>query len=155
MARPSALFIVWLALPLAVAGCNANGSGVTAACASFGDPVTVATLVETSKEHGLSLEINERWCEEREPTESQATNAGAKGLTPQPDVSRREGDVLCFVGTSGDSREVDIVKYPTDRETYLDVLNVSCAVYPYDAGSEEQQVSRVAAVLRDLARRES
>ena len=47
---------------------------------------------------------------------------------------------------------MSVVKYPTDEETKLDVLNVSCSVYPYDDASEAAQVARAKRALEALVR---
>jgi hypothetical protein len=62
--------------------------------------------------------------------------------------------VLCSVGFEDDSTgpRLEIVKYPTDTETHLRVLNVQCTIYPSDAAGERRQVSQVAAALRAVTR---
>jgi hypothetical protein len=50
------------------------------------------------------------------------------------------------------NRVVEIVKYPTDTETQVGVLNVGCAVYPSDAASEQMQVNRLKKALEAVAR---
>jgi len=69
-------------------------------------------------------------------------------------VLREEGFVTCHVAhlKNTASRKVEVVKYPTDEETQVGVLNVGCAVYPFDERSERKQVARVKKALEQLAR---
>jgi hypothetical protein len=127
-----------------------------ARCGSRGAPVTLAKLVRVARANGVTLDIDERGCKqlERIQTSADATNAGPSGLEQRPRVHRREGHVLCTVVRMphASNREVDVVKYPTDTETQVQVLNVDCAVYPSDAASEQMQVNRLKKALEAIAR---
>lgn len=122
-------------------------------CGRLGGPVTTAKLVQVFRANGVTLEVNQRQCEQSGFTEAAATNAGPTGLESDDDVERREGFVLCDLSFEGDGgSRVEIVKFPTDTETYLSVLNVGCSIYPWDAASERVQVRRVADALRAVSR---
>lgn len=64
----------------------------------------------------------------------------------------RDSRVFCRVAgvPRASNREVEVVKYPTDVETHVGVLNVGCAVYPYDAPSEAALIERVKKALEAL-----
>jgi hypothetical protein len=124
-----------------------------ARCGRLGAPVTVEKLVQVFRANGLTFDVNQWKCERSGFTEAGATNAGPTGLESDDDVGRREGFVLCRLSFEGDGgSQVELVKFPTDTETHLSVLNVGCSVYPSDAASESSQVGRVADALRALSR---
>jgi hypothetical protein len=133
-------------------GASANAGRLSAdelaRCGSRGAPVTLARLVEVFRANGVTLDIDERTCASSPKKRSDAalpdaTNGGPSGLSQAEELERREGFVLCNVGTKDLGRQVDVVKYPTDSETYLRALNVDCAVYPHDAASEAKQVGQM------------
>jgi hypothetical protein len=125
-------------------------------CGSRGAPITLARLVRVARTNGVTLDIDERGCEqpERIQTSADATNLGPSGLKRRPRVYLREGDVFCTVVRVRHvrNRAVEVVKYPTDTETQVRVLNVDCAVYPSDAASEQMQVNRLKKALEAVAR---
>jgi hypothetical protein len=132
-------------------------SEALARCGSRGNPVTLAKTVEVFRANGITLYADERKCEAPDlySTNPDATNFGSSGLKRDQEIARKEGDVLCHVGTKDFGRIVEITKYPTDEETYLDVLNVDCSVYPYNSASEAEQVGRVKRALEALVRETS
>jgi hypothetical protein len=134
----------------------APASTLLARCGSRGAPVTLAKLVKVARANGITLSIDRRGCKELEriQTSADATNAGPSGLERRPSVYLREGHVLCTVVRvpHARNREVVVVKYPTDTETQVGVLNVGCAVYPSDAASEQMQVNRLRKALEAVAR---
>jgi hypothetical protein len=125
-------------------------------CGARGSPVTLEKLIKTARANGIRLDVHRRGCERAaaDPHYPDATNAGPSGLEPDPGVFRREGHVICDVAEARNAknRSVEVVKYPTDRETQVGVLNVGCAVYPSDAASERRQVARLMRALEALTR---
>ncbi len=115
--------------------------------------MTLDRLVEVFRANGITLDIDEPKCASRDSPDPDATNGGPSGVEQHQEVEREEGSVLCRIGFDTIDREVEVVKYPTDEETYLDVLNVGCAVYPYDAASEAAQVDRVKEALEARVRK--
>ena len=62
----------------------------------------------------------------------------------------REGQVICDIYDlpfAAPPFEVRRTKYATDQQTYLDVANVNCAIFPTADG----QIARIEAALKDLA----
>jgi hypothetical protein len=108
-------------------------------------PFTVHALIDAAHAHGITL----RRAEECTPTIGDveaATNSGAS-----EEARLREGHVLCRVADLPPPHEAPRVrrtKYPEDEETYFDVGNVSCAIYP----EKDSQVHRLRQAMGDLAR---
>ena len=103
--------------------------------------------------HGISLTADRYACArpESDDTASDATNAGRTGLDLPEERNRSQGSVSCSVARlPNGSRVVDVVKYPTDEQTYVSVLNVQCAIFPYDATHKVSQVERVKLALQAL-----
>ena len=137
---------------------DSASTALLARCGSRGAPVTLAELVRVLRANGVTLDIHERGCERptSDPHHPDATNAGPSGLKLPPSAYAREGHVLCDVAhvPNADNREVEIVKYPTDSETQVGILNVGCAVYPSGAESEKGQVDRLRKALEAVERAE-
>jgi hypothetical protein len=104
-------------------------------------PITLASLVRTFQDNGVSLEVNERSC--RLEMKAEATNLGPTGLARDDEVAETEGDIFCGVGYKNVGMKIRVVKYSGDEETYIDALNVNCSVYPFDVASEDRQVRRL------------
>ena len=138
------------------ASTNTSENILLALCGSRGAPVTLAKLVTVLRASGTTLEIHRRGCEGPRANRhhADASNAGPSGLEPRQGVYSREGHVLRHVAWAprASNRNVEVVKYPTDTETQVGVLNVGCAVYPSDAASERKQVNRLKRALQALAR---
>lgn len=147
-----------VAVCLGAASCGSGAGYVPTAegaerCGALGVPVTAAKLVEVFRANGITLDVNQRKCEQSGFVDGLATNAGPMGLQSDDEVKRREGLVLCRLWSEGGrGPRVEMVKYPTDTETHFNVLNVGCSVYPSAAASEQRQVSRVAEALRAVSR---
>lgn len=135
---------------------SVTARSLLARCGARGAPVTLAKLVSVFRANGVTLDIDRRGCERPayDPHLPGATNAGPSGLEPLPGVYRREGHVLCDVARvpHASNREVETVKYPTDEETQVGVLNVGCSVYPSDEESEATQIALVQAALEAVER---
>jgi hypothetical protein len=102
--------------------------------------------------NGITLTVNQNACRRpKNDSVNDASNAGPTGLQPSKEIERREGFILCDVKFGSRGRSVRVIKYDTDRQTYIDVLNVNCAVFPYDAAHEKQQVERVRRAMVALA----
>ena len=83
---------------------------------------------------------------------AQVANASEETSTEEFDrVDAEEGHVMCDLFGSGNDVRVDRTHYPEDRETYVDVLNVSCAIFPAPE-REREQVARLERALRAVAR---
>jgi hypothetical protein len=134
---------------------NTTDGSLLAKCGDRGAPVTLAKLVSVLRSQGISLDVDREGCNapESDPHHPHATNAGPSGLSLEPGVARREGHVLCHVvrAPNAKNREVEVVKYPTDEETQVGVLNVGCAIYPTNAASEARQVNRLRDALEALS----
>jgi hypothetical protein len=105
--------------------------------------------------HGISLTVDRYACAspESDDTNADATNGGPTGVELPEERNRSQGHVLCTLARVRDGpRVVDVVKYPTDEETHVSVLNVECSVYPYDAVREAKQVERVKRAMQALER---
>jgi hypothetical protein len=121
-------------------------------------PINVQTLVRVFRAKGISLDVDVRKCMDPNRTSPDATNLGPGGLDGDERITREQGDVLCDLWEKpgervvGEERKVLVTHYRTDTETYVSVLNVSCAVYPSSAEAEERQVSQVKSALEALVR---
>lgn len=114
--------------------------------------MTVYDLVDAFLPYGVSLEVNVRKCEDPDSSNPDATNLGPTGLRRDIDTAREEGDVFCDLRPSGEWTEVRTVRHPTDYETYVDALNIVCAIYPWNEESRASQVARVERALEQLVR---
>lgn len=129
-----------------------------ATCGARGAPVTLSQLVDVFRENGITLDIQEDVCgkpEEKQVAgfDSDATNTGPDGFD---DSNRRdEGHVMCDVGDEISARKVQANKYPTDTETRMWVLNVSCTIYPDSTASEAAQVARLRKAMEAVVDRAS
>ena len=144
-----------LAVIALMSGCGADDTDRPSSetCARPGHPVTVARLVEIFQSNDLSLEVNQSSCGLPGSARPDATNFGPAGLKRDPDVSREEGDILCYLGTAEDPAEGEDVgreHFEGEEETALHVLNVNCVVYPSDEASAERQIAKVEQTLRAL-----
>jgi len=147
-----AIALLVLATLIALTACGRLGPEEEAACAiPETAPVSIKKLISVFRSHGISLDFNERSCRGSpggySPT---VTNAGRSGLESDDSVSREQGNILCLVGTFDGDAVVSQVRYPTDRETHLDALNIQCSVYPYNEASESRQVVRVRRALEQV-----
>jgi hypothetical protein len=132
------------------------GEEALARCGSRGSPVTLQELVDVSREHGITLDIQEETCGKAEGEkvagfDSDATNAGPGGLDLPDDRSLREGHVLCDVADEGFAATVQVTKYATDNETYIEAANVQCAIYPHSSAREAAQVGRLKNAMEGVA----
>jgi hypothetical protein len=123
------------------------------ACADRGEPVSLRDLVRAARDHGISLEIDRNTCATPEAERVAGFDSDATNAPGSADETRRarEGHVLCDVADSGRGA-LEVTKYPTDSETYVDALNLHCSIYPSDAASEREQVQRVVRTMRALER---
>ena len=93
--------------------------------------MTAAKLVEVFRANGITLDVNQRKCEQSGFVDGLATNAGPMGLQSDDEVKRPRGPRALPLGFEGGrGPRVEMVKYPTDTETHFNVLNVGCSVYP-------------------------
>ena len=127
-----------------------------ARCGSRGSPVTLQEFVDVSREHGITLDIQEETCGKAEGEQvagfdSDATNAGPGGLDQSEERRLREGHVLCDVADESFAATVQVTKYATDTETYIRAANVECAIYPHSTAQEAAQVSRLKNAMEAVA----
>ena len=79
-----------------------------------------------------------------------ASNLIGDDVQDDDEVEAREGHVLCGIEDLPFAKppfRVHRTKYASDEETYLDVANVRCAIYPSAAG----QIDRLEGALEALA----
>jgi hypothetical protein len=146
-------------LGLAAVLCAAcGGSGAEEGGPSFEDtcprgltrPITVHSLIEIARAHGVSLERSPE-CSAYIGDVDAATNVvGAHG-DEYDEITRREGHVICTLGDDPlvhRAGKVRLTKYPEDEETYFDVANVQCAIYP----ERPDQVEQLRVALEAVAR---
>jgi hypothetical protein len=112
--------------------------------------VTLAQLVTVFRANGVTLDVDVRKCERPDSTRPDASNSGPSGLESSEEVDRREGYVLCDVGSRATTRQIEIERQPSGEVTELRYLNVACEVYPSSAAREREQILRVAEALRAL-----
>jgi hypothetical protein len=58
----------------------------------------------------------------------------------QQQITAREGDVLCDIQPRSTGSPVRRAHYSGDAQTYVQVLNVVCAVFPSDEGDGRVRV---------------
>lgn len=127
-----------------------------AQCGSRGSPVTLQEFVDVAREHGITLDIQEETCDKPEDEQvagfdSDATNGGPGGLDLPDERELREGHVFCDVDDESFGAAVEVTKYATDTETYIQAANVHCAIYPHSTAQEAAQVGRLKDALEDVA----
>ena len=141
---------------LLVSGCAASPPGDEADPSQFtcprglARPFSIATLIRVAQEHGISLK-RQPDCDAPQVIVDAASNILiGDDVHDDDEVEAREGHVLC--------RVVDLpfakppfrqrtTEYATDHETYLDVANVNCAIYPQAA----EQIDRLERAFKALA----
>lgn len=116
-------------------------------CAAPAHPVTAAELVDAFRANHITLEPNQRACTSR--TRPGFTNLGSDGISEDSAVTDREGTVLCDLAPSG-QLPLETVRFPSEVETLVEALNVSCVVYPSDSAHEREQVDRLERAVRAL-----
>ena len=123
-------------------------------CGSRGAPVSLRTLIEVARANGITLDVHRRGCRRpaSDPHSPDATNLGPSGVTRDPAGHLLEGAVFCDVAEvpKATNDQVEVIKYPTDQETQVGVLNVGCSVYPFNAESESRQVDRLRRALKAI-----
>lgn len=130
-----------------------------AKCGALGKPVSLTRLVREFRANGITLDMDESTCrmplkKRASGLEIAATNLGPNGRTLNAKVKAREGTVFCRVTPKRFEATPSVIKYSTDQETHARVLNITCAVYPSDAGSEAGQVERLRKALAALTDRQ-
>jgi hypothetical protein len=123
----------------------------TGCAAGPGRPIGVEAVISTLRRHGFDV-VRDEECMTPEDVATLTSDYSEKS---QDEVEREDGHVICIVvkRVHKDGR-VRRTKYPEDEETYVDVQNVSCAIYPStEPGAAERQIARLERALTELARR--
>ena len=113
-------------------------------------PFSIATLIRVAQEHGISLKRKPH-CDAPQVTVDAASNILiTDDVHDDDEVEAREGAVLCHIVDLPFAKapfRVQRTKYATDHETYLNVANVNCAIYPEEA----EQIDRLERAFEALA----
>jgi hypothetical protein len=151
MKLPLSLFV----FALLAGGCASTGGDVKesqVACPGTGGltrPFSIQTLIRVGQENGVSVKRDQSCSGNQESVES-ASNLVGDDVQDDDEVEAREGHVLCDIVDLPFAKRpfrVHRTKYASDQETYLDVANVRCAIYPSAAG----QIDRLEGALEALA----
>jgi hypothetical protein len=113
-------------------------------------PISVSSLIEIARAHGVSLERSPE-CSAYIGDVDAATNVVNAHGDEYDEITRREGHVICTLGDDPLAQRLGKVrrtKYPEDEETYFDVGNVQCAIYPERPDQVEQLRVALGAVAR-------
>jgi hypothetical protein len=114
-------------------------------------PFSVKTLIRVAREHGVSLKRNPSCGASWAEVDAAENQLVTDDLDEADKVDAREGGVICHVEDMPfDTPPFGVrrTKYETDHETYFDVANVSCAIYPTGQG----QIARLEIALKALAK---
>jgi hypothetical protein len=133
----SLLLFVSLAVACASVGGDVDGSqadGSEFTCPrGLTRPFSVKTLIRVGQQNGVSLR-HDPSCGAIPDAVEAASNIVIDDHVQNDDaVEAREGDVGCHLEDLPFAKPpfgVRRTKYPTDQETYLDVANVTCVIYP-------------------------
>jgi hypothetical protein len=145
-----------LAIALLAGGCASSGSDVKESeitCPGTGGltrPFAAKTLVRVGQENGVSLKRDPTCSGNQEAVALASNILGGDDVRDANKIDAREGSVLCSIVDLPFAKppfRVHRKKYATDQETYVDVANVSCAIYP----SASAQIDRLEAALKMLA----
>jgi hypothetical protein len=154
--RPALLALSLVPVALALSGCGSSApqqaTTVTPGQCSKGPmkPVTIAELIGTFRTNQISLR-NEHSCPSP-PILAEASNMRVASGPRQQQISAREGDVICTIQPRSTGPKVRRAHYQGDAQTYVQTLNVVCAVWPSDNAQAATQIDNVARGLRQLAR---
>jgi hypothetical protein len=114
-------------------------------------PVTVTGLVSVFRANHISLRT-EHGCSSPPILAEASNNTGGTGPR-QAQITAREGDVLCSILPRSTSSRVQRARYSGDAQTYVQVLNVVCAVFPSDDIHAERQIGNAKRALNRLVLR--
>ena len=154
--RPVRLRLSLVGFALLVSGCAASPPGGDGDASQFtcprglARPFSIATLIRVAQEHGVSLK-REPDCDAPQVIVDAASNVLiTDDVHDDDEVYAREGHVLCRVVDLPFAKppfRAHRTKYATDEETYLDVANVNCAIYP----EAPEQIDRLEQAFKALA----
>ena len=153
--RPALLALSLVPVALALSGCGSSTrqQATTVIPGQCGkgpmEPVTIAELIRTFNANQISLR-NEHSCSSP-PILAEASNMRVAKGQRQQQISAREGDVLCTIQPPSAGSKVRRAHYQGDAQTYVQTLNVLCAVWPSDDAQAATQIDNVAQGLRQLA----
>ena len=126
-----------------------------------GRPISEATLKKVLAQRGIRLYRDDRCLEfqnpnapapdpnatPRNPNAPQATLRNSRDSLEGKRVFSEEGDIFCDVykkDTAG--AKLERIKYEGDEETHMEVLNVTCTIYP----DSPEQIDALADALAQL-----
>ena len=149
--RLSLIVFVLLASGCATSPPGGDGDASQFTCPrGLARPFSIATLIRVAQEHGVSLK-REPDCDAPQVIVDAASNVLiGDDVHDDDEVYAREGHVLCRVVDLPFAKapfRVQRTKYATDHETYLDVANVNCAIYP----EAPEQIDRLERAFEALA----
>lgn len=113
-------------------------------------PFSVETLIRVGRANGVSFKRDPDCGAIPDAVESASNIVIGDQVQDDDEVDAREGTVLCHIVDLPFAEPlfgVRRTKYPDDEETYFDVANVRCAIYPSARG----QIARLEAALEALA----
>ena len=113
-------------------------------------PFAVGSVIRIARRHGFSLQ-RETECDAYIGDVENVSNAVDTTGEEYDEITSREGHVMCSLGDHPPpygALRVQRTKYPEDEETYFDVGNVSCAVYP----ERPEHIERLRRALEAVAR---
>jgi hypothetical protein len=113
-------------------------------------PVVMSELVSTFRANRVSLQ-DEHSCSSP-PSLGQASNTAAGVGSSQKRITAEQGDVVCTIEPDSVGARVRRVHYSGDEQTWVDALNVECAVFPSDASMANTEIEAVERSLRALVR---
>jgi hypothetical protein len=142
-------------LAVSASGCAPSGPHIDASqfdCPrGLTRPFSAQTLIRVAREHDVSLKRDPSCGAIMDSVDAASNQLVTDNSDDADRVDAREGDVICHIyDTPFDTPPFGVrrTKYDTDQETYFDVANVSCAIYPTGQG----QIARLEAALNALAK---
>jgi hypothetical protein len=113
-------------------------------------PVTIAELISVFRANHISLR-NDHECSSP-PMLAEASNGSGVSVKRGERITAREGDVICTVEPNSTGLVVGRRHYRGDM-TWLNALNVLCAVFPSDDVQAARQIGNAERALRQLVLR--
>jgi hypothetical protein len=113
--------------------------------------VAVAELVSVFRANHISLR-NDRQCVSP-PILAEASNGSGVSVKRGERITAREGDVICTIQPDSKGKRVRRTHYSGDQMTWLNALNVLCAVFPSDGVHAARQIGNAERALHQLVLR--
>jgi hypothetical protein len=115
------------------------------------EPVAVAELVSVFRANHISLR-NDHECVSP-PILAETSNGSGVSVERGERITAREGDVVCTIQPGSKGKRVRRRHYSGDPMTWLDALNVVCAVFPSDDAHAARQIGNAERALHQLVLR--